>query len=56
MSDHTPVAPPEPVPPPADAPDPHPAEEAPEHFMGEVTRDPWDDPHQADWPNETAGN
>lgn len=29
-------------------------EEDPEEHIGEVIPDPWDDPEQTDWPNETV--
>lgn len=35
--------------------DPHPSpNEDPEEHVGEVIPDPWDDPEQTDWPNETV--
>jgi hypothetical protein len=30
-------------------------DEIPEEHIGEVIPDPWDDPDQTDWPNETVG-
>lgn len=30
--------------------DPHPFEEDPEQHLGDVTKDPWDDVDQTDWP------
>lgn len=32
--------------------DPHPVDEDPEEHIGPEIPDPWDDPEQADWPQE----
>jgi hypothetical protein len=31
----------------------HIVEENPEEHIGDVTKDPWDDPEQTDWPTNT---